>query len=244
MKSENVVITTILIFFGGMILGSRLTLSDPRFTELLGDLLIPLVAAFLGAFLAFKLQESHERRKDRRKQVDAINQVLLGLIRQWIAINGYKFCFEEYETDPLRFVNLPGYQTKEAENVTLNIESIGFLSTAGYSDFLIVLVDEQMRYDQIIQSISKHYQLSNEELRPAMRAAGIAYTTLTMNQLLANLDPILVDKMRSITNHLFASVWRSHESLDSAMELLRSIGSELYPEEHFIPLDKSQVTPE
>src|SRR5690606_9781886 len=130
---------------------------------------IPLIAAFAGAWAAFKLQESHEERKERAGEKDAINRTIVKLIQQWIIVNGYVECFREYENDPARFINIPGFHTREVENVTLDLDSIAFLTDRGYSEFVIALMDEQMRYDQVIENIAVHYQAVNGELRPALQ---------------------------------------------------------------------------
>ena len=142
--------------------------------EALQPAVVPLGAAFLGAWLAFRLEDNARVRQTVRDQVAAVNKALFVLIRQ---VNSLKVVqtqiIDPHREDPARFINMRPSLPVGTGSPTFDLDSLSFLHETDDRELLMEMLVEQERFEAALQALNERSRVHIEVLQPRMVAAGI-----------------------------------------------------------------------
>ena len=142
--------------------------------EALQPAVVPLGAAFLGAWLAFRLEDNARARQTVRDQVEAVNKALFVLIRQVNSlINTQTQIINPHREDPDCYINMRPSLPKASGSPTLDLDSLSFLLETDDRELLGELLVEQERFEASLQAINERSRYHLEVLQPRMAAARI-----------------------------------------------------------------------
>jgi hypothetical protein len=136
--------------------------------------LVTLVAAFVGAWYAFRLSDRDRARQTEREQVAAVNRAQFVLIQQF---NGLKMIqsqiIEPVRQHPGRSVAMRPVLPVVGPPVRLDCDSLSFLLETDDRELLFNLLIEQQRFDAALQIMNERSRLHLEVLQPRLATAGI-----------------------------------------------------------------------
>jgi hypothetical protein len=195
-----------------------------------------LLAAFFGAWFAYRLQDRANVRKERTLNVSAANQALFTVFQQ---VNSLKV-FQLDMIDPVRkhpgkFIAMQPILRDKYEDIHLNFPSLGFLLNSKHKQIVLDLFIEQQRFREAIKAINYRSALHIKQVQPALERAeikeGVDYTK---EELAKVLGPRLFKLMQRATEQVISNVDRTVCSLDSVKEKMIKAFKELYPEGDFL----------
>lgn len=226
MKGDTEVVVMICLFFVGFILATLLTRGAVPVT--LGDIVNPLatlIAAFMGAWAAFRWQSVAKHEEDKKTMIAAGNRALATLLEQ---VNTLKLfqndCMEPMRDNPGRHLAmqpLPDYQENMAQ---LEFKSLNFLlEDPRHHQVLFELSIEDMRFRETLKAINRRSQHHLKVIQPCLAAAGIQegreYTEMDFKRAISEFDYI---HLRRLTDQVEFHVDRTVDSLYSMKDRLRT----------------------
>ena len=196
--------------------------------------LFPLLGTFVGAFLAFRLQEYREELKDEKTRRVSLNRALLVLGVQHNEIRGYLILTAPYKSEIEMAFNFPAIQPQEKLEVSQKFDDLDFLLESSDPNLLFELIIEQGRFDQAIESIRVRNIFYVRELQPVLAAKKINRKSLSRIELEAEVGEYLFGSAVNGANSMISHVRKSNESLPALFEKLRKVSKQLYPSEKFV----------
>lgn len=208
MRGDTEVIAMVVFAIGGFIIGNYLALEHiSNWLKEFTNPVATLLAAFLGAYYAFLLNEKKEFRRERKKHVQGGNRVIFGLIRiynQFSAINGQfirphlSSQFRALEILPA-VGSLGGFQPFDTNDVAVFIEG----NNPALSSEITKLEMEASATFELIALRSR----THLEAQAKLDAAKVPNNTvLTKYQLEAIIGPALLKQLVMATDDMITSV--------------------------------------
>ncbi|MCZ7599756.1 MAG: hypothetical protein M5U09_21165 [Gammaproteobacteria bacterium] len=194
----------------------------------------PLAAAFAGAWAAFKLQESHEDRKERQTRESAIKRGIFVLTQQWNHLCTIQRKLNQFRDDPLRYLNLPPLRANKLDEIRINIESLDFILGTEHSQELMELSLDQSHYDQTVMAIAIRADFMTDDLFPAFEKASVKFLQAGDGDVELNMSDRVLRMAKSYTDNMYEHVDTTTERLNGAIRKLFRVGKELYPDAKFI----------
>jgi hypothetical protein len=195
-----------------------------------------LLAAFFGAWFAFRLQDKAKVREARASNISAANRALFTIFQQ---VNSLKV-FQMDMIDPVRnhpgkFIAMQPFLNEQHENLQFDFPSLGFLLSTKHKQIVLDLFIEQQRFRVAINAINYRSELHIHQVQPILERAGIQegvdYTT---EQLAKVLGPRLYKTLQRSTDQVVYHVDRTIGSLDNVKEKMIKAFKELYSEGDFL----------
>ena len=182
--------------------------------EALQPAVVPLGAAFLGAWFAFKINDNARARQTVRDQVAAVNKALFVLIRQVNSLIGIQTqIINPARQHPSRFIAMRALLPVSSGLPTLDVDSLSFLLETDDRELLWKMQVEQERFEATLQAINERSRFHLEVLQPRMEAAGIVEgTEYTEDQIRNALGNNLVLLMQRATDDAIQRVDKTVES--------------------------------
>ncbi|RFA36522.1 hypothetical protein CAL65_11190 [Alkalilimnicola ehrlichii] len=193
-----------------------------------------LLAAFLGAYFAFTLNEQRELRKARNEQKVALNRSLFVLARQANAIENYYRQVAPFTSPHERAFSMPAFKPPSYAQLAHDFDGLSFLLESSEPQLLMELAVEQERFEQVIESIRIRNEFYVDEIQPALVEQGLTGRPLSVEELCQGLGEKLfggaMDGARNVWEHLEAS----RKSLPDVHSELLGMGRELFPGESLV----------
>lgn len=199
--------------------------------------IFPLLGTFVGAFLAFRLQEYREEIKDEKTRKASLNRALLVLGVQHNEIRSYLKLIAPYKDEIEIAFNFPGIQPQEKFEVSQKIDDLNFLLESGYPNLLFEIIIEQGRFDQTMEAIRIRNIFYVRELQPVLAAKKLNKKSLSRMDLETEVGEYLFGSAVNGANSMASHIRSSNESLPALFENLRKISKQLYPAEKFVEFD-------
>lgn len=218
-------VTVALIFFAIM---EVFSLAD------FAKALFPFLGTFVGAFLAFRLQEYREELKDERARIASLNRALLVLGVQHNEIRGYLKLMAPYKSEIEMAFNFPAIQPQEKLEISQKFDDLDFLLRSSDPNLLFELIIEQGRFDQAIAAIRVRNIFYVQELQPVLAQKKLNNKLLSRMDLEKEVGEYLFGGAVNGANSMVSHVRDSNESLPALFDKLRKISKELYPSEKFL----------
>lgn len=223
----------------GMIINAPTILQDD-----VSNPLATLIAAFVGAWAAFRLQHQKELDDQRRARIAAGNRALFTLLQQANTLKLFQRDFIDPNRDhPGRHLQMQPVLPYE-DTLHFEVNQLDFLATPKHQQVLFDLVLEESRYREAIKSINTRSTLHLEQIQPKLSAAGIVHgQEYTGEQYHRDLGDFLYQHLRSTTDAVVFHVDTTVASLVAMKNRLRVALLELYPKERFIDFELLTVAP-
>lgn len=200
----------------------------------IGTSVLALFGTFLGATLAFRLNEQKEEAETTRKQREALNRALFVLIRQHNAIIQLKRDMDDYPVDFHLAFNMPALKPPSYADLIQNIADLEFLIDSSNPNLLFKLTIEQERFHQAMDSLRIRNEFYVNEVQPQIAATGMNGKKVTVEEAAALLGEKIFCGAVNGATHAKKHVYDSSESIPKVLEELRGLAKELFPEHKFL----------
>jgi hypothetical protein len=240
-KGDTEVVVMLCFFFAGFGLATVLTREAVPVT--LGDIVNPLatlIAAFMGAWTAFRWQSVAKQEEEQKTMVAAGNRALATLMEQVNTLKLFQVdCMEPMRNNPGRHIAmqpLPDYQENMAE---FEFKSLNFLlGDPRHHQVLFELSIEDMRFRETLKAINRRSRHHFEVIQPRLAAAGIQegreYCEKDFKQAIGDFDYI---HLQRLTEQVEFHVDRTVDSICSMKGTLRKALLEQLPEGKFLDFE-------
>lgn len=199
-----------------------------------GTAVLALLSTFLGATLAFRLNEQKELSETARKQREALNRALFILIRQHNAIIQLKREMDTYPNDFDLAFNMPALKPPSYADLVQHIADLEFLIDSRNPNILFKLTIEQERFHQAIESIRVRNDFYVNEVQPKIASTGMNGKVVTMEGAAALLGERVFGGAMNGATHAKKHVSDSNLSLPNVLTELRGLAKELFPGHKFL----------
>lgn len=234
MKGDHEVIAAVVIFFIGVVFGSLL---EGKLIGILFKDYVPalatLLAAFIGASYAFRLQSKKEERGERRKNIIAGNIAVFNILRMLNTLLSYK----TQVIDPVRgkktaFIEMQPTLHLLEPDVELDLASLAFLLESDDPNILGEISVEYSRFQKALDAINQRSHLHMQQVQPILEKRGFVegadYTFKQIEHALGNrLYITLGQATEQVINHVDSTIISLQETGAKVTGVLKT----LYPEE-------------
>lgn len=206
----------------------------------LGTACLGLFGTFLGATVAFRLNEQKERNELQAKQRAALNRALFVLVRQQNAMIQLKGEFAHFNDEFSAAFNMPARKPPEYADLKQDFSSLEFLLQSKASNTLFKLTVEQERFEQAIDSLRLRNEFYVNEVQQAISNAALNKKIVTPAEVEALLGQRIyggaINGARAAREHIYAT----YESIPEMLGELRALAKELFPKHSFIKYEPSE----
>lgn len=172
-NNKKLIIVVLVTFLLGLFLG--LSVSQP--TNVLKAMLLgfpTLIAAFLGAWLAFRFQNKREDDIRQRENYESANRAIFLLAR---FANELEITKRQI-IDPFRnrsdvALAIPAVLIPDYSDHKFDIANLAFLLQSEYADLLGELIVEETRFHQAIQAVQFRSNIHIQQVQPILEKAGV-----------------------------------------------------------------------
>lgn len=205
-------------------------------TSVLLPSLATLVAAFFGAWFAYKLQDRAKRREEEKEKVERSNDLLFSLFQKLNALKMFQFDFvEPSRNDPGQMISMQPVLDFKLPDSPIKAENINYLLKTKHKQLLFDAHIEDQRFEETEKVIRYRSHLHLNYIQPAMQAAGmIDGAEYTNVQIRAAVGDLLYAQLRKATEAVIYHVDRTIESSDNLREKLIAVIKEIFPNEPII----------
>lgn len=190
---------------------------------------LPVVTTFLGATLAFRLNEDREEKREQLRRKQALDFSLFILLRQ---DNAVRQSIEPYRTaanDAERAFMVPALKPPDYLALKQDIASLAFLLELGHPQLLFELSIEQERFDQVFEALRIRNQFYVDELQPALERTGMNGRSVTLTEAKDLLGERIFGSAMNQAQILFDHFQASERSIPAMFASMRSTAKELFP---------------
>jgi hypothetical protein len=207
----------------------------------LAPALVPLVAAFGGAFFAFKLEEKTQIRKERATSLVSGNLAMFTLVRQWnVLVNIQTDEIEDYRNDPAKFITMIPRVGGNYENYGFDYNNLSFLIGTNHVNCLNDLSIAENRFNSIMQGYDIRTKL-HIQAQDKLSKVGIAGITDSMiPRVREELGDNLAIRLDTLTEDLIKQVDEAVKQIEMTRDKLGKALKELYhkPNESVVTFER------
>ena len=212
-------------------LSSNSHLFDPLLTGL-----ATLVAAFLGAWFAFKFQRDKEKELEINRNVMNGNSAIFNIMRMITTLRNV----QTQIIDPTRnrhdrFLVMLPTNNFNADEIKLNIDSLYFLLETDERNILGEVVIEETRFRSALQSINDRSRIHLKDAQPLLEKAGIVEGgDYTLEDIKKALGERLCRTLQRATEEMISSVDETIVSMKTVADKLKTSLKKIYPDKKII----------
>lgn len=202
------------------------------------DPLATLIAAFFGAWLAFRYERQSRKDDQVERHIAAANRALYTLYNFWNVLKQYhREAISEFKEAEDQWLNLPATLPAEYGLTKFDAVELTFLlSSPDPMTFTVVLLEEQ-RFAQVINQIHLRSRLLLEQVHQRFGIAGVAVGTPLPEPAVEEIVGIHnVHVLKVITPAIVENVEQNLVSLEHAHNRLRSTIQSMYPSAKLIQI--------
>ncbi len=204
-----------------------------------------LIAAFFGAWFAYRLQDKAKVREERASNISAANRVLFTVFQQ---INSLTLLqrdiIDPVRNHPMKFIAMQPVMPEQQEDIQFDFSSLGFLLNTKHKQIVLDLFIEQQRFREAIKAISYRSALHIQQVQPSLERAGIQEgVDYTIEELGKVLGPRLYKTLQHATDQIIYYVDRTIASIDEVKGKMIKAFKELYPEGEFLNFELLEGLP-
>lgn len=195
-----------------------------------------LVAAFAGAWWAFRLADNHAKRKTVEDQVAAANRALFVLIRQFNSLANLKQkLLDPVRNDLDRHLKMRASFPLDYSHWRVHFDSLSYLLETECRNVLFDLMVVEERFHAAIQTLNERSALHLHVVQPRFDAAGImSDRDYPLTDLEHVLGPRITALIRQGTDETFSHIDNTCESMAKIGELLPTMLKTIFPNNRFI----------
>lgn len=197
-----------------------------------------LIAAFGGAWLAFRLERKRRDDDEIQKRVGAANRALYTLFNFWNILEQFrKEEIEPFRGKPDVWLNLPATVSSKYGLTTFEAGEVSFLlQTENPMVFAALLLEEQ-RFAQAVHMIELRSSMVLNQVFPRFAAAGVKVGTKLLEPDVERIVGIdTVHKLKVLGEAIVSNVDADLKSIVATHDQLRTAMMRLYPDRKFIKI--------
>lgn len=209
-------------------------------TKTIAGAVATLVAAFAGAYFAYKFNA--DREKQRKEEIDlaSANRAIFTLIRAYNYIAGFNKQFiQPYKDSPEAYVAIQPSLGNSNPDLKLDYDSISFLIPERKSEILTELTEFEELFIIFIEAMKTRNHVHLSVVQPAMENAGFVQGSPVR---LSDIDGALGDRtssiMKSLTTDLIDMVQRGEAQSEELIKKLHEIMVEIFPGKNVVKMQK------
>lgn len=197
-----------------------------------------LVAAFAGAWFAFRFERKHKEAEEVRRRVGASNRALYMLFNLW---NGMVQIRQEV-IDPFRgrfdaWLNMAATVPDRYERAAFEAGELSFLMTISSPLYADLLLEEQ-RYNSAIQLLEQRNSIVLNEAWPRLAQAGIGVGfQRNADEIERILGMDVTRKLKVMGDGLIKNIDENVKTIMGVFERLRGAMKAAYPNEKFLDVE-------
>lgn len=201
----------------------------------IGSALLALVGTFVGAGLAFRLNERKENLAEARRQKIALNSALFTLIRQYNAMRCLQKQMAPYQQDYERAFNLPALKPPEYRDLVHDFEALAFLFDEEIDPSLVMKLSiEQEGFEQALESLRVRNTFYIDEVQPAISKNGFNKRSVPAMEFQTALGERLFEGAMSGAAVAYQNIDQSCTALLALHGQLFKAAKSLFPDTKFI----------
>lgn len=208
-----------------------------------GQQLLPslatLLAAFFGAWFAYRLQNKAKEKERKAKDMTSANRAIFTVFQMVNSLHQYRRdIINPYRDKPGMAVAMPSTLPQTHERTEFDFESLSFLLGTTHKKIVFDLFIEEQRFGEALKAINYRSALVVHQMQPALVGAGIQegadYPQETFAQALG---PLLYKSLQRATEQVVFHVDLTVESLrDTKSKMLKAF-RELFPGSDFLDFE-------
>lgn len=200
--------------------------------------LATLVAAFVGAWSAFKLQDRAKQREERRQNVAAGNRALFNLLRQSNSLKLIQLDFlDEHRDHPGRHLTMQPVPQQSYDDTKFDLRELSFMAEPKHQNLLFKLTIEEARYAEAIKTMNMQSEFRTQ-VQAVIANAGIQHgREYSGDELHTAMGDFAYHNLKSLTDALFFHVDRTIQSGIEVKDELRAALKELYPDAQYLDFE-------
>ena len=195
-----------------------------------------LLAAFFGAWFAYRLQDKANVREEQASNINAANRALFTVFQQVNSLKVFQYdMIDPVRNHPMKFIAMQPVLREQHEDLQFDFSKLGFLLNTKHKQIVLDLFIEQQRFREAIKAINYRSALHIQQLQPALERAGIQEgVDYPIEALAKTLDPLLYKLLQRATEQVVYHVDRTVGSLNEVKGKMIKAFKELYPEGDFL----------
>lgn len=196
--------------------------------------LLALLATFVGALFAFRLNEEKDKKSLLKAQKTALNRALFILLRQYNALATITKQLAPFSTEIDRAFNLPANKPPPYVDLTHDFDNLEFLLETEHANVLMQLTIEQEYFHQALESIRIRNEFYVHEIQPALARLKMQSRMVTANQLFTHLEERLFGLAINGAKEIYHHIPESKASILKMHYELFTTAKTLFPDDLFI----------
>jgi hypothetical protein len=202
------------------------------------DPVATLIAAFAGAWFAFRFERRHKEADEIRRRVGAVNRALHTLTSQWSAmVNVRQEVIDPYRGRRDSWLNMAATVPGRYERISFEAGELSFLLEINGQVYAELLLEEQ-RYNSAVQLLDVRSNIILNEVWPRLAQAGVG---VGLQRDEAEVERIIgldaTRKLKVIGDGLVKNVDENLKTLRATYVRLRAVMKTAYPNEKLINVE-------
>jgi hypothetical protein len=231
---------TIFIAIAAFCVGMAFGLMPGLDVKTIAGAVATLVAAFAGAFFAYKFNADREKQRKNEVDLASANRAIFTLVRVYNYIAGFNKQFlKPYSENPAAYVSIQPSLGNSDPSWKLDYDSISFLISEGKSEVLSELTELEELFIIFKETVKTRNHMQLNIVQPAMEAEGIVNGSSIA---LDDVDRILGNRtstiMKSVTTQLIDITQRAEEQSENLIKKLHEIMVSIFPGKNIIRMEK------
>jgi hypothetical protein len=233
---ERTIFIAIVAFCSGMTIGLLPGLD----TKTVAGAVATLVAAFAGAFFAYKFNADRETKRKEEIDLASANRAIFTLIRayNYIAVFNKQF-IQPYKDSPMAYVAIQPSLGNSNPDLKLDYDSISYLISEKKSEILTELTEFEELFVIFLETVKTRNHIHLNSVQPAMEDAGFVQGSPVT---LGEIDGFLGDRtssiMKGLTSELIDMVQRGEGQSEELIKKLHKIMVEIFPGKNVVKMQK------
>jgi len=235
LKGDHQIVIVIVVFFLGFALRGVIETEQVPLSELVAGL-VTILAVYMGASYAFRLQNEKAEKELVKKQIETSNRTIYTVYDIWNVQKQYqKEIVLPYKEKDDAWLNMSPTVKGMHEIIKVDTSNLDFLLSSGKPDIYVNLLLEEKRYRILLSLIEERSKLIFEDLNPKMESFGCKPgIAVDQDKLEEHLGPDLINKLKKLTDAIISHVEENTASLEELHTNLQDYLTEIHPNENFI----------
>lgn len=206
--------------------------------------LVTLLAAFGGAWFAFRLERKHREHEDITRRIGAANRALYTLANFWNILYQYKNeVIEPFRGKPDAWLNMLATVPSHYGLASFEAGELSFLLQTSDANTFAVLMLEEQRFWIAIRQIEIRSSLVLADVRPKFSALHVKPgTSLSVGDVEQILGIDTVYKLRILGDGIVQNVDADLSSIRAAHDELREVMKRMYPDRKVLTIGFGEVS--
>ncbi len=203
----------------------------------IGTTCLAMVGTFVGALLAFRLNESRENTKLEKERRAALNYALFIIFRQYNAIGWLTKELGPFKSEFERAFICPAIRPSLYSDLVHNFEALGFLLEVADPNLLMKISIEQEGFHQTIESLNERNNFYVHEIQPTIEKHELNGRPFTVQEFQSKLGELLYNGAITRATVLYENLASSLAGLTTLHEEIFTVAKKLYPHGRFTKID-------